>query len=265
MDSSRSATASSGRPATPVTADEVAFGIIRSMDGKTFPNGPGLSYSNAYFLGGEDYKGPYTDPGGTTPSRRSPSTATTSPSRWPSRSPTSPTTRRSRPSVPIPTDPAVSDPATYAQQPAVDRPVQDRAVHRRQVAHAGPQRPVGPGHRPGAHGVPGQLRVQGWPVGSSRSTRSCSTTPVTAKTTLTYDDVLAQDYRKFRRDRSPGHRRPALHLLLRPRPAQGDGQGHRRGADLGRPVQGPDRRRRPDPGRQRGRDPEPHASGRARS
>ena len=44
----------------PVTADEVAFGIIRSLDGKTFPNGPGLYYSNPYFLGGEDYKGPYT-------------------------------------------------------------------------------------------------------------------------------------------------------------------------------------------------------------
>ena len=44
----------------PVTADEVAFGIVRSMDDKTFPNGPGASYSNPYFLGGEDYKGPYT-------------------------------------------------------------------------------------------------------------------------------------------------------------------------------------------------------------
>ena len=46
----------------PVTADEVAFGIVRSLDGKTFPNGPGLYYSNPYFLGGEDYKGPYTRP-----------------------------------------------------------------------------------------------------------------------------------------------------------------------------------------------------------
>jgi peptide/nickel transport system substrate-binding protein len=44
----------------PITAEEVAFGIVRSMDAKTFPNGPGLYYSNPYFLGGEDYKGPYT-------------------------------------------------------------------------------------------------------------------------------------------------------------------------------------------------------------
>lgn len=45
----------------PITAEEVMFGICRSMDGKTFPNGPGLYYSNPYFLGGEDYKGPYTE------------------------------------------------------------------------------------------------------------------------------------------------------------------------------------------------------------
>ena len=36
------------------------------------------------------------------------------------------------------------------------------------------------------------------------------------------------------RDRSPGHRRPALHVLLRARLAHGDRQGDRRGADLGR-------------------------------
>ena len=45
----------------PITAEEVAFGICRSMDGKTFPNGPGLYYSNPYFLGGDKYKGPYTE------------------------------------------------------------------------------------------------------------------------------------------------------------------------------------------------------------
>jgi peptide/nickel transport system substrate-binding protein len=44
----------------PVTAEEVMFGICRSMDAKTFPNGPGLYYSNPYFLGGDEYKGPYT-------------------------------------------------------------------------------------------------------------------------------------------------------------------------------------------------------------
>jgi peptide/nickel transport system substrate-binding protein len=45
----------------PVTPEEVLFGICRSMDAKTFPNGPGLYYSNPYFLGGDKYKGPYTE------------------------------------------------------------------------------------------------------------------------------------------------------------------------------------------------------------
>ena len=49
----------------PVTAEDVAWGMCRSLDTKTFPEGPGLYYSSAYFLGGDEYQGPYTekDPG----------------------------------------------------------------------------------------------------------------------------------------------------------------------------------------------------------
>jgi peptide/nickel transport system substrate-binding protein len=47
-----------------VTAEDVAYGIIRSMDNKAFANGPGLYFSNPNFLGGDKYKGPFT--GGTT-------------------------------------------------------------------------------------------------------------------------------------------------------------------------------------------------------
>jgi peptide/nickel transport system substrate-binding protein len=45
----------------PVTAEEVAFGIKRSFDSETFATGPGTAYSNPYFEGGQDYKGPYAD------------------------------------------------------------------------------------------------------------------------------------------------------------------------------------------------------------
>ena len=45
---------------SPVTADEVAYGIKRSFDEDNFPTGPGTAYSNPYFLGGEEYTGPYT-------------------------------------------------------------------------------------------------------------------------------------------------------------------------------------------------------------
>ena len=45
----------------PVTAEEVAWGIQRSLDAETFPAGPGAEYSKGYFEGGQDYAGPYTD------------------------------------------------------------------------------------------------------------------------------------------------------------------------------------------------------------
>lgn len=49
----------------PVTTEEVAFGICRSLDSGAFPSGPGTEYSTHYFAGAEDYAGPYTgaDPG----------------------------------------------------------------------------------------------------------------------------------------------------------------------------------------------------------
>ena len=48
---------------SPVTAEEVAWGIQRSMDSDTFPAGPGTEYSQTYFSGAGEYKGPYTDKG----------------------------------------------------------------------------------------------------------------------------------------------------------------------------------------------------------
>jgi len=47
----------------PVTAEDVAFGIQRSFDRDTFLEG--AAYSNEFFLNGDTYKGPYTQPGKT--------------------------------------------------------------------------------------------------------------------------------------------------------------------------------------------------------
>ncbi len=44
----------------PVTAEEVAFGICRSLDSEAFPSGAGTEYSKSYFEGADDYQGPYT-------------------------------------------------------------------------------------------------------------------------------------------------------------------------------------------------------------
>ena len=47
---------------TPVTAKDVAWGIQRCMDAKTFPTGACQYYANVYFRGGSSYQGPYTAP-----------------------------------------------------------------------------------------------------------------------------------------------------------------------------------------------------------
>jgi peptide/nickel transport system substrate-binding protein len=47
----------------PVTAEEVAFGITRSLDTTAFPAGPGTEYSVGFFKDADAYKGPYTDKG----------------------------------------------------------------------------------------------------------------------------------------------------------------------------------------------------------
>ena len=43
-----------------ITAEEVAWGLCRSMDSTEFPSGPGTEYSQQYFFGAGEYKGPYT-------------------------------------------------------------------------------------------------------------------------------------------------------------------------------------------------------------
>ncbi|UFN45475.1 ABC transporter substrate-binding protein [Nocardioides okcheonensis] len=43
-----------------VTAEQVAFGICRSLDAGEFPAGPGAQYSRTYFAGAEGYLGPYS-------------------------------------------------------------------------------------------------------------------------------------------------------------------------------------------------------------
>lgn len=46
-----------------ITPEEVAWGITRSLDRKAFPGGAGTAYSQHYFAGADDFRGPYTDRG----------------------------------------------------------------------------------------------------------------------------------------------------------------------------------------------------------
>ncbi|WP_370247688.1 ABC transporter substrate-binding protein [Nocardioides sp.] len=47
---------------TPVTPEDIKFGLERTMDISTFPESPGF-YSKDYYEGGADYEGPYTGKG----------------------------------------------------------------------------------------------------------------------------------------------------------------------------------------------------------
>ena len=58
------ASSSFARACSAVTAQQVCWGLARSMDSKKFPGGPGTQYSQTYFYGAGTYKGPYTGNGG---------------------------------------------------------------------------------------------------------------------------------------------------------------------------------------------------------
>ena len=138
---------------TPVTADEVAYGIKRSFDRKSFPDGP--SYSNDYFLDGDTYQGPYrsgTDYDGVVVDGD---------------------TLTVKMATPVPRHAVLGgvpgdgpDPDVRGRRPqgirtasGGDRAVQVRRVFRR-VVDPGPQRPVGRRHRPGPTPVPRSLRLR---------------------------------------------------------------------------------------------------------
>jgi peptide/nickel transport system substrate-binding protein len=180
----------------PVTADEVAFGIVRSMDAKTFPNGPGLYYSNPFFLGGDTYKGPYTDPGGADAQQAVTVDGNTITVKMSKPFPDFPY-YASFPAIgPIPTDPAVSDPAKYAQHPLSTGPykISQYTVGKSLTLVRNDQ--WDPNTDPARTAYPDSYVFK---VGlqSEQIDQIMLNDSGDAKTTISYDDVLAQDYRKM--------------------------------------------------------------------
>lgn len=178
----------------PVTAEEVAFGIQRSMDGKTFPNGPGLYYSNPYFLGGEDYKGPYTDPDAQQQAVSVDGNTVTVKMSKPF--PDFPYYASFPAMGPIPLDPAVNDPAKYAQRPLSTGPykIEQYTIGKSLTlvkndqwdTNTDPARTAYPDSYVFKAGQKGEQIDQIMLADSGE-----------AKSTISYDDVLAQNYRKM--------------------------------------------------------------------
>jgi peptide/nickel transport system substrate-binding protein len=178
----------------PVTADEVAFGIERSMDGKTFPNGPGLYYSNPYFLGGDTYKGPYTDPNGQQQAVSVSGNKVTIKMAKPF--PDFPYYASFPAMGPIPTDPSVSDPAKYAQHPLATGPykISQYTIGKSLTLVRNDQ--WDPNTDPGRTAYPDSyvLKAGGQDAQNDQIMLADSGA---GKTTINYSDVLAQDYRKM--------------------------------------------------------------------
>jgi peptide/nickel transport system substrate-binding protein len=177
----------------PVTADEVAFGIERSMDEKTFQNGPGLYYSNPYFLGGDTYKGPYTDPGATQQAVSVEGNTITVKMSKPF--PDFPYYASFPAMGPIPLDPAVNDPAKYAQHPLSTGPymISQYTIGKSMTLVKNPN--WDPNTDPARTQYPDSYVFKAG-LQQEQIDQILLADSGDAKTTIGYDDVLAQDYRK---------------------------------------------------------------------
>ena len=180
----------------PITAEEVAWGIKRSLDAEAA-------------------------------SRPAPAPSTRSPTSWAATSTTVPTPARAdykgvtverhdgdhQDVQPFPDmdywgafmamGPSplgkVSDPPDYGLAPAVDRPLQDRVVPPERGARPRQERPLGPRLRPGPSPVRRQVGSSSSTATTPRPTRLCSATTV-ADDPLGHD--LRQNYTKFNQDGS---------------------------------------------------------------
>jgi peptide/nickel transport system substrate-binding protein len=183
----------------PVTAEEVAFGIVRSMDAKTFPNGPGLYYSNPYFLGGDTYKGPYTgnDPDGTKQEAVTVDGNTV-------------TIKMSKPFPDFPyygTFPAMgavplgdaSDPAKYNQRPLSNGPYKFKSytTAKSLVLERNPE--WDPATDPARTAYPDGYEFKAG-VQADQIDQIIMGDSGEGQTTLTYEDVQAQNFRKFQQE-----------------------------------------------------------------
>jgi peptide/nickel transport system substrate-binding protein len=177
---------------TPVTPQDVKFGIERSFDRSTFPGGP--EYSNLYFLDGQTYRGPYRSPGpyrGVSISGRTITLRMAEPfpdlrywAAWPAMSP-------------IPPGPT-STPATYKNHPLATGPYK--------IASYTPGRSLvlvrnqqwNPDTDPGRHQYVDRF-VFHFAQDSSAISRLMLSDAGSARMTLSYDPVSGSDYRRFKR------------------------------------------------------------------
>ncbi len=180
---------------TPVTAADVAFGIKRSFDRATFPEG--AAYSNDYFKDGDKYKGPYSSNGNYNGVKVAGNTLTIQMSKpfpdmpyW-----------GAFPAIgPIPEGKA-SDPAKYALHPWATGPYmfKDYTPEKSLTLVKNPN--WDPNTDPGRHQYADEFDMT-FDVPSAKVDQIMLSDQGDGQTTLTYDNLLASNFIKAKQNAS---------------------------------------------------------------
>src|SRR4029079_11912740 len=184
-----------GENGQPITAKDVAFGMVRCMDSTTFPTGACPYYSNAYFKGGSSYKGMYTDPGSKFKGIKVSGDTITINMAKPF--PDMPYWGTFPANGPVPSDKKVSDPKTYKKHPWSTGPYMIKSFNQSKelVLEKNPywDPATDPARTQYPDGYDFKLQQQSEKIDQIMLSDSGS-----GQTTLTYDNLLAPDYQTMK-------------------------------------------------------------------
>jgi peptide/nickel transport system substrate-binding protein len=179
-----------------VTAEDVAYGIKRSFDRQAFPEGP--AFSNDYFLDGDTYRGPYKSGEEYAGIEVDGSTITLKMS-------------KPFPDMPywgtfpamgaIPQDEAINDPAEYARNPWSNGPYMFEEYTPEQSLTLVQNPEWDPATDPARTQYPDEY-VFDFATESAQIDQLLLQDSGEAQTTLSYDDILAENYPSFLQDAS---------------------------------------------------------------
>ncbi len=177
---------------SPVKPEDFVYSAARSMDRKQFPEGP--AYSNDYFEGGDTYKGAYTAKGldGFTAVTAEGNTLTY---KMAKPFPDLPYWLSFAAMGPIP-EAAAKDPAAYARKPMATGPYKFDSYTPEKSLTLVKNDQWDPATDPGRTQYPDSYEME-FQLEQEQIDQLLLADQGDAQTTLTYDDVLAANYRKF--------------------------------------------------------------------
>jgi len=177
---------------TPVTIEDVKFGLERTMDITTFPESPG-GFGKEYYEGGADYEGPYTGKGAELDSITTEGNTVTITMAKPF--PDMPYWMSFPANGPIPKGPK-SDPAKYRLKPLATGPYKFEEYTPKETLTLVRNEEWDPATDPGRTAYPDRYEMD-FTVPSERVDEILLNDQGDAQTTMTFDDIQGTNYRKF--------------------------------------------------------------------